>query len=301
MPDVLQQPVDALLSKLQAWFEAGVAMVPNFVLALIVVALMGLLGRWLSRWSKRALDEVVDNDALVGLTSTLVRVAVIAVGMFAALSLLDLDKTVTSMLAGLGIIGLALGFAFKDIAANFMSGVLMAARGPFETGDIILVAGHLGTVVDIELRRTILRSFEGLSIIIPNQEIFKTPVVNYTQIDGRRVSIACGVAYGDDLDETERVVLAAFEGFDLHDPAREIEFLYTGFGDSSIDFELRFWLPKTKLSEYLVARSRGIKRVKQAMDAAGLTIPFPIRTLDFGAQVVGGERFDPQPLRSVNG
>jgi small conductance mechanosensitive channel len=140
-------------------------------------------------------------------------------------------------------------------------------------------------VHDVNLRTTIVRTFQGQHVIIPNKDIFQNPLVNYSKTTSRRVDLRCGVAYGDDLQEAERVAVDAItKAGDVED----VELFYEEFGDSSINFVLRFWIHFEKQTDFLGARSRAIKQLKGAFDEHGITIPFPIRTLDFG--VVGGEK-----------
>jgi len=299
--ETFKHALSVLTTKLQDWLDSAVAMLPNFVLAVLVVVLAGLASRRISKLACKGLDKVIDKEALVGLLAAVIRVAIIVLGLFAALSLLHLEKTVTSLLAGLGVAGIALGFAFQDIAANFMSGAFLAVRGPFDAGDTVEVDGELGVVTAVELRRTTLRTFDGLTVIIPNKQIFQNRLINYTRTEERRVDIDVGVAYGDDLERTREVILAAFEDFELRDPAREVELIFTGFGSSSIDFQVRIWLERADQKLYLDARSEAIIRIKSAIDEAGLTIPFPIRTLDFGADQIGGERLDSMRLKLASG
>jgi small conductance mechanosensitive channel len=283
---------DKLWTKLQGWFDAGVSMLPNFLLAVAVVVAAAFAGRYIARWVAKAIERFTDNEGLASLICSVARVAVIAIGLFGALSLLHLDKTVTSLLAGLGVVGLALGFAFKDIAANFMSGALMAMHGPFEVGDIVEVDGRRGTVEQIHLRQTVLRTFDGLNVVIPNKEVFQNTLTNYTRTNERRVDVAVGVAYDSPLREVRDIAMQAVEDLEGRDPKRELELFYEGFGASSIDFVLRIWLREAGEIPYLRARSEAIMRVKEAFDEHDITIPFPIRTLDFGADAVGGERLE---------
>ncbi|MCA9514891.1 MAG: mechanosensitive ion channel family protein, partial [Myxococcales bacterium] len=188
-------------------------------------------------------------------------------------------------------IGIALGFAFQDIAANFVSGVLLAINRPFEVGDLIESADFKGRVEQITLRWTQGRSLDGQVVFLPNKEVFENPITNYNRAPDRRVAVEIGVAYGDDLEKAEQIALSAVEKLGIHKPERPLELFYTAFGDSSINFVLRFWVESSQHA-WLAARSAAIKAVKVAFDDAGITIPFPIRTLDFG--VVGGE-----PLREA--
>lgn len=290
MPEGIRKAVIGLSEKLQGWLETAVAMTPNFLLALIVLALAAVVARYASRAVRTSLARVIDNDVLTGLSATVTRIAIIIVGLFAALSLLHLERTVTSMLAGIGVVGLALGFAFQDIAANFMSGVFLAFRGPFVAGDIVKADGHLGIVTQVQLRRTVLRSFDGLTVIIPNKLVVQQTLINYTRTHERRVELSLGVAYDDDLERAQAAIITALDDFELRDPERAVQVFFKEFGSSSINFDVFFWLAQSAQDKFLEARSEGVIRIKRGLDQAGLTIPFPIRTLDFGdfgADVVG--------------
>jgi small conductance mechanosensitive channel len=188
---------------------------------------------------------------------------------------------VTTLLAGAGVVGLALGFAFQDIASNFIAGILMAIRNPFLVGEIIETNGFTGTVREISLRSTVLDTFQGQKVILPNAKVFGDPIVNYSARGERRVDLACGVGYGDDLGHAQQVAVAAVEGLAARKDGKPVQLYYTEFGDSSINFVVRFWVDFMRQTDFLEAQSEAIKAVKAAFDRDGVTIPFPIRTLDF--------------------
>ncbi len=286
-----------LAGKLESWLETMVAMLPNLVVAIGIVALAGLLSKYLTRAVERGLRRVIQSPQLVGLLAQIARVAVISGGLFIALGVLQLDKTVTSLLAGIGIVGLALGFAFQDIAANFVSGVLMALRNPFAVDDLVKISDHFGHVKRIDLRATRLTLLSGETVIIPNKDVFQSAITNYTETECRRVELSVGVSYGDDLAEVREIATSAVEAFEGRDQDREVELFYTGFGGSSIDFELRFWIREPDQKAFLSARSEAIMAIKAAFDENGVTIPFPIRTLDFGIE--GGETLREQITESM--
>jgi len=279
--------IKTLVGKLESWLETFVSMLPNMVVAIVLVALIGLFARYLTSAVERGLRRVMSSPQLAGLVAQIVRITVISGGLFMALGVLNLDKTVTSLLAGIGIIGLALGFAFQDIAANFVSGLVMAIRNPFAIGDLVKISDYFGHVEEINLRATRLTQLSGETVILPNKDVFQSAIVNYTETKCRRVELAVGVSYGDDLEAVRETALAAVQGIESRDQSREIQFFYTSFGGSSIDFELRIWVDRADQVTYLATRSAAIMALKKAFDADGVTIPFPIRTLDFG--VSGGE------------
>ncbi len=276
-----------LTEKLDGWLDQAVLMLPNFLVGLVVVVAFWLLAKLVKKGVGRLLDSILPTQ-IARLIASVSYLAVLTAGVFVALGILGLNKTVTSLLAGAGILGLAIGFAFQDIAANFMSGILLALRRPFTLGELIETQDFFGTVKKISLRSTEIHTPQGQLVLVPNRQVFENPIVNYSRTGERRIDLGVGVAYGDDLGAARKVAVAAVEGVEARQADRAVELFYEEFGDSSINFVVRFWIDFSRQAEYLAARSEAIERIKTAFDEAGITIPFPIRTLDFG--VVGGER-----------
>ena len=274
-----------LVAKLEGWFEGFVALLPNLVVAVLIVVAAAFLARLARRVVTALLHRVTEHAPqarnVIELLGTLAYVVVLAVGAFLALRVIGLDGVVTTLLAGAGIVGLALGFAFQDIAANFIAGILMAIRNPFVVGEIIESNEYMGTVREISLRSTVIDTFQGQKVIIPNSKVFGDPIVNYSARKTRRVDLACGVGYGDDLQHAEDVAVRAVERLSVVNSDRPVQLYYNEFGESSINFTLRFWVAFGAQTDFLEAQSEAIKAVKAAFDREGVTIPFPIRTLDF--------------------
>ena len=285
------QPLDVsdaatgLLGKVEGWIDGFVLLLPNLVVAVLVVLAAVFAARLVRRAVQGLLHRITDRAPqarnVIDLMATLAYVAVLAVGTFMALKILGLSGVVTTLLAGAGIVGLALGFAFQDIASNFIAGILMAVRNPFVVGEIIETNGFTGTVREISLRSTIVDTFQGQKVILPNAKVYGDPIVNYSARGERRVDLACGVGYGDDLAHAQRVAVAAIEGLEARKDGRPVQLYFTEFGDSSINFVVRFWVAFAKQTDFLEAQSEAVKAVKAAFDRDGVTIPFPITTLDF--------------------
>ena len=278
--------------------ETLIAMLPNLVVAVLILVIFYFLARLMRLVANRLLDRLSDKGAINNLFSTLFYLLTLGVGLIIALNVLRLEQTVTSLLAGAGIIGLALGFAFQDITANFISGILIAFRKPIQVGDIIQSRDFMGMVEKIDLRVTVIRTFQGLHVIIPNREIFQNPVTNYTKTYDRRIDLEVGVSYGEDLQRVKEITLNAMDGMPGLLPNKEVKLFYTGFGESSINFVLMLWIHYPDEPGYLEARSEAIMRVKKAFDANDITIPFPIRTLDFG--IKGGKPISDMKLSLDN-
>lgn len=274
------------MDKLEGWVDAVVLMLPNLVVAVLIVIAAAFIARLVRRGVKSLLERVTERAPsarnVVDLMGTIAYVLVLAAGTFVALETLALSGVVTTLLAGAGVVGLALGFAFQDIASNFIAGVLMAVRNPFTIGQIIETNGYMGTVREITLRSTLIQTFQGQHVILPNAKVYQEAIINYSAERQRRVDIGCGVGYGDDLEKAERVAIEAIEGLSVRNTNKPVQLYYDEFGDSSINFKLRFWVDFSKQTDFLDAQSEAIKALKTAFDREGITIPFPIRTLDFG-------------------
>jgi small conductance mechanosensitive channel len=276
-----------LTSKLIGWARALILQLPNLAVAVAVVVGFWLVARLGRNLARRLLHRVSHSEQVTWLVSQAVFLALMSTGAFVALGILGLQKTVASLLAGAGILGLALGFAFQDIAANFMAGIYLSVEHPFRRGHMIKTKDWLGIVQHVSLRFTEILTQQGEIVLVPNKHVFENPIVNYTIRGTRRVDLNIGVSYEDDLEQVRQVALAAVEGISGRVPDKEAELFYDQLADSSVTFKLRFWIEFKAQRDYLHARSEAIERIKRAFDDHGITMPFPTRTLDFA--VKGGE------------
>lgn len=285
----VQEITGDVAQKIAGWLDQLALMLPNLIVAVLVITAFWFLARVASRASDRALRQFDTNEAARGLISRLLRIAILGAGLMVALGVMNLDKALASVLAGAGVVGLALGFAFQDLAGNLISGVGLAVhrKWPFKIGDLVETNGVFGNVEKIHLRTSILKTLDGKLVVVPNKHIYQSEVVNYTVSGRRRVDVECGVSYGEDLQQVEGVVRQALRGVCGQDDPDEVQVFFTGFGNSSIDLVGRFWIDYEKQPDFLQARSDAVMAVKRAFDENDITIPFPIRTLDFGIR--GGQ------------
>lgn len=269
-----------LSAKFQVWYKAALDHIPNFILAVVVLVLFTFVSRYVRHLVARIMTRVSDNVSLVTMVATLSRMAVLAVGLFFALGILGLDKTVTSLLAGAGVVALAVGFAFQDLTANFISGTFITIQRPIQVGDVVQTNGYFGKVKSINLRSIIIDNFSGQEIEIPSKEIFQNPITNFTKSGERRMQLDCGISYGDDLQLVQDIAVQAVQSLEFVRDDKPVELHFTEFGDSSINFLIWFWI-KQEVAGPPLAKSEAIKAVKIAFDQNGISIPFPIRTLEF--------------------
>ncbi|WP_142713657.1 mechanosensitive ion channel family protein [Fodinibius sediminis] len=281
---------EEVMSKLESWLDTLISMLPEMVMALLVLVIFFVIGKLVRKTLHKLLSKATVNKTVIDLLETVAGIVVIGIGIFIALGVLNLDGAVTSLLAGAGIVGLALGFAFQDIASNFISGIILTIRHPFGIGDIIETNDIYGTVQKLNLRNTILQTPQGQTIYIPNKIVFENPLTNYTGNGQRRIDLACGISYGDDLKKARSLAIEAIEELEGYNSDREILFFYEEFGGSSINFKVCFWVNFRTNPDFLDMRSEAIIAINEKFNEHDIMIPFPIRTLDFGIR--GGEKLD---------
>lgn len=278
-----------VVGKLTKWAEDIVRLLPNILLAALILVVGLYLVKVIKNFIAKFLKKGIHNETLAEFIISFLHVALILIVSFIALNILNLDKTVTTLLAGAGIIGLALAFAFQDIATNFMSGIFLSLRRPIHVGDTVKIKGYMGKIAEIRLRDTVVRTFQGQMVIIPNKEVFQNPIENFSILGKRRVDVTLGVSYGDDLERAKQIALEASNTVANISKDDPVTIYYTDFGDSSINFIVRIWINIAE-ADINQVKSDAIVAIKKAFDGNDIMIPFPITTLDFG--VKGGKNLD---------
>ena len=286
----LELDFQPLFDELRRWWALILRNLPNLLLASIVVVIGYVVTGFMKKYFNKISRKLIHDATVAGLLSSVLTALLVLAFMFLTLSVLNLTGVVTSLLAGAGVVGLALGLAFQDPILNLFSGILLSVRSLFREGDLIEVRDYFGKVQEVTLRHTTLMTLQGQDVMIPNKIVAQEPIKNYTKLGMRRVDLSCGVSYGDDLEKVRQITLDAVKARVAYDTNRKVELFFNEFGDSSINYTLRFWLSdrKSGQADFLEAQSDAIMAIKQAYDENDIMIPFPIRTLDFG--IKGGEK-----------
>jgi len=231
---------------------------------------------------RRTLVRLVDREAdrhLGRIVGRFLSVVVVAVGVVYALDVVGVS--IGPLVGALGVGGIALAFAAQDILQNLVAGVLLQIRRPFRVTDQIGSGDYEGIVEDVNLRAVELTTYDGLTVYLPNAEVLRNPIVNYTRTPWSRTELTVGLAYDTDLERARAVLLDACRRAEGVQEAPPVEAWVHRFGESSIDIAVRYWHAADIASRWRV-RSAVAIAVKGALDEAGMTIPFPQRTLWFG-------------------
>lgn len=259
-------------------FPTEVTALDGIVAATIFVTSV-VIGLVVTRLVVRGFVRAGAAEGLGRLIGRGVAYVIVLFGLFYALA--GLEVRVGPLIGALGIGGLVLGLAMQDTLVNAISGIVLQLRRPFRVGDQIVTNEYEGRVHDVNLRVVLLQTFDGEDVFIPNSTVLQAPIVNWTRTPTRRTTLVVGVAYDTPLDEAKEVLIAATRaagGVDLgHPPEAFVE----EFAESRIDIAVRFW-HRSENIEMWRTRDHVATAVKRALDAAGITIAFPQRTLWFG-------------------
>ena len=299
----ISAPWQLVKDKLENWLETLIVMLPNLVIGLLVIVLFFFLAKLAKKISKKVFRRILKTESAQRLLGNIIFTIVLLTGVFITLELLQLSKAVTTLLAGAGILGLAISFAFQDIVSNFVSGLFIVTVKPFHVNDIVETNGYFGRISKINLRNTEVETFQGQVVLIPNRKVFENPITNFTKTGLRRIDLEVGVSYGDDLEKVQKVTTETIQKIPEVLKDKGIKLMFKEFGGSSINFKVTFWVKyQSDSTDYVPALNKAIMGLKSAYDENGIMIPYPIRTLDFG--IKGGknlsEMIETQPKKEKN-
>lgn len=255
--------------------EYFIASTPKLLSALVIFVVSLYLARILSNILRRVL---LSRKAPVGVTHLLGQVMLWTIIIIGTITALERLFEVTAFLAGLGIIGFTVGFALQDVMKNFAAGIILLLQQPFHVGEFIGVAGFDGTVLEIDLRTTEIKSLDGRIVTLPNADILASPIINYSRADRRRIELSVGVAYNTDTELARKVVLDAIQNVPGYVPEPEPLIGFSNFGDSALELNTYFWIDTSKTNPF-AAKDAGFSLIKNALDKQGIDIPFPIRMM----------------------
>ncbi|GGG40691.1 mechanosensitive ion channel protein MscS [Croceivirga lutea] len=287
MEDRFSTAFKAMWKKLDTWFDTLILNLPNIILAIVVFTIALILSRYIKKLALKLMSRSRLQESMKRVLAKIISVAVILLAMFLILGILNLGKALNTILAGAGVAGLAVGLALQGALANTYSGLVLSYIKQIKFGDWIETNGYEGEVIDLDLRAITVKQVDNNLVYIPNKLVIENPIKNYSTTSQSRVILECGVGYNSDLEQVRELVKETIiENFDAVTKENEIIFLYREFGDSSINFETRFWINSTSAIEVAKAKTEAMIKIKKAFDQNSINIPFPIRTLDVSKETL---------------
>jgi len=261
---------------LQEWLASFLQFLPKLIAALVIFILTVILANIPAKAIRRLAGKKIDNEAVLKLIKQVSHWTVVIIGTLIALE--QVDFNVTGFIAGLGIAGFTIGFALQDIARNFISGLILLYRQPFQIGDFIEVSGHMGTVQMINIRDTEIKTLDGDIVIIPNNRVFENPIINMTTERLRRRVVEIGLGYEEDVDKAMKVFLEAIrsvEGVEA-DPAPMINAMR--MDDTALNLTAFYWVDQ-KANSPLTIHTEVLKAINSASFEHHINLPYPTQAV----------------------
>ncbi len=288
----VQDNVSTVYQGLKNQLRTLIKAIPLLIVGIIVFAMVAWFGNWLSK-RQGMWKRLTPNPFVAELLSQTVKVIFIVFGLILALSLVGAETVLGTLLGGAGVIGIAVGFAVKDSIENYIASLLLSIRQPFRARDQIVINDKEGIVVRLTSRATILMTMDGNQLRIPNAEVFKATILNYTKNPERRFTFELGVDANDDPLAAIKVGLDAIckLSFVLDNP-KSIAVI-TNVGDSNIILEFQVWVNQLD-TDYYKARSIAIRETKHALENEGFSLPEPIYRLRFNDKLEQALEYIPE-------
>lgn len=310
----LSAEVAPILTRLQGMWTGFLAAIPNILVGLLVFVVF----LYASRLVRNAVHSVAGRagqpEGIALVFGRIARWGVLTLGLLIAATIAVPSLDAAALLGTLGFGGVAIGFAFKDIFQNLLAGLLILVTRPFRIGDQIVSGTHEGTVEDIQVRATLLRTYDNRRVVIPNSELFTGRVVVNTAYDKRRIGVTVGIGYGDDVSEAKRLILDGLRNIEgiLPEPAPQV--LVTELGDFSVNLEVRFWINPPLRREVMETQDTVLEMVRRVLPEHGIDLPFPTSQILFHDQTEAADgirtrqregwpsrgKADPEPRRPVS-
>lgn len=254
--------------------------IPYFVASIIVILIFWFLSIVFKKIVHKLLGSRSRHQNLVKVFQRVGGALIFFIGFMIAMVIAVPGFTPAKLIGALGIGSVAIGFAFKDIFQNLLSGILLLISEPFRIGDQIISGDYEGTVEDIKIRATTIRTYDGRQVVIPNSDLYTSALTVNTAYKQRRLQVAVGIGYEDDIEAAKAEIIKALDKIESVSKKATPSVIATGFGGSSIDLMVRWFIEDGTQANKVASIHQVIVGIKNSLDAAGVNIPFPIRTID---------------------
>jgi len=273
--------MELINEKLQSWWTSLIKLLPELVVALLVIILAIIIGRLVRKNLYKLLIRISSRTSFSSLFATITQIIILLVGLFIALDILQLNKAVSSLLAGAGIIGIILGFAFQDITSNFIAGIYIALKKPFDIGHTVKTNDFIGNVEEIQLRSTTIRTFSGLHLMIPNRDIIQKPLINYSLTPERRIELEFFIDQNSDLEITHKAAFDAIAKISYLYPGKPVEIYFNDIKYMAVKISVWFWIDNHSPPGYMVARHDAIFNIVTSLKVNNISLVSPLPTENF--------------------
>jgi len=272
----MEQMSDAIQNYWQQFLEA----IPMILLGVVVLVISLIIAGWLSGTLRRNLNKRMDDPLLVRFLGRAFKIILIIIGLLLALQIVGLGGIAAGVLAGAGLSAFVLGFALKDIAENFLAGIILSFDRPFDLKDTITIDGYTGQVISLDFRTSQIKTFDGKDIYIPNAIILKEPLTNYTRDGLIRLEFVVGIDFDDNITDALKLINKTMINIDevlQEDPPYTV---VDELATSTVNLRIYFWANTTDYKKGInLLKGRVVGTVKEALLDNGFGLPADIQEL----------------------
>lgn len=262
----------AIIERVDTWVDGFVKLLPNIGVAILLIIVGYIIARIVSSFVNNRFQKR-DRHDLGLMMRGLTRYTIIFITVLVAATIIIPSLKIGEIIGGLGIGSVAIGFAFKDILQNWLAGFLILLRQPFEVGDQIEINGYEGTVETIQTRSTLIKTYDGQRVVIPNSDIYTNAVLVKTAYEKRRSQYDIGVGYGDDIEKARDIILETLKNTDSVETDPAPQAIPWDLAASWVTIRARWWTD-TKRADVVAVRSDVIMSIKRALDEANIDMPY---------------------------
>jgi small-conductance mechanosensitive channel len=276
--------MDRVLQRLEAYYNAFLRSLPRIGLAILIVVIGIIIVNWLTGFIKQRIKHQSHDPLMSNFLSKAIKIVLFICIFLLALHAAGLSGIAGAILATAGASAVVLGFAFKDIAENFLAGIILAFNRPFHVDDTVQIENIFGKVKSMEFRYTKIATFDGRNVYIPNSDILTKPVMNYTEDGFYRSDFIVGIAYENDIEEAKKLILSCLESDEaVVKDEQHVNFVAEDeLAASTVNLKVYFWVHTDDFRRgTLQTKGRLIQNVKTTLEGAGFNLPANITELKF--------------------
>lgn len=295
MQNSTSSETETLSESFKNFYNNFIDQLPGIGLGLLIIILGVLIGIWLGRFFTKRISARTSDPLMSRFLGKAIRFVIIIIAIMLALKAAGLGGIATGILTAAGASAVVLGFAFKDIGENFISGIILAFNRPFDVNDTVEIGENFGKVKTLEFRYTKLKTFDGKDVYIPNSDVLTEPVTNYTEDGFFRWSFIIGIAYEDNIDGAKKTVMEALrkEPLVIEDEDHQNFVIEDELATSTVNLKVFFWVDTTDFRmQAMITKGNVVRVVKEALEDNGYYMPADIQEI----KLYGGEKEFPVRL-----
>ena len=276
--------MNEILNRMEVYYHAFLKSVPRIGLAIVIVVIGILLAGWVTSILQKKIKQKSHDQLMSNFLAKAIKLVLIIAVILMALHAAGLSGIAGALVATAGASAIVIGFAFKDIAENFLAGVILAFNRPFHVDDTVQIENVFGKVKSMEFRYTKITTFDGRNVYIPNADVLTKPVYNFTEDGFYRTDFIVGIAYENDIEKAKEIITACFEE-DEHVVNDDVHVSFVAEDElaaSTVNLKVYFWVTTEDFRRgTLQTRGRLIQKVKTRLEENGFNLPAEIRELKF--------------------